>query len=329
MPTAYVTGASGFLGGHVERRLVETGWEIISLVRKPLDTPRAGVKYVLGDVTDYNALERSIPRHCDAVFHLAADTSHWHMDAERQNKANVEGTRNIALAALAADVKRFVHCSSDAAWGLQIPVLREDVPRRGMEEPINYQRSKYWAEEEVRCIMNLGLDAVMVNPTNVLGTGSVKGWSHVAVQIHQGFIKIAPPGAGAFAYADDTADAMIAAASLGQTGHNYLLGGVNATYLEFMQACARAVGQEFPDKVRSVESLFEEARENEAEALRTGVRPRMSMDYALVYAATLEVDSSKAIRELNFRVRPLDEIVGLTVDWLRANGFIDGNAKPA
>jgi dihydroflavonol-4-reductase len=322
MATAYVTGASGFLGAHVERRLVETGWDVISLVRKPLDEPREGVRYVLGDVTDYDALTGSIPKHCDAVFHLAADTTHWHAVAERQNEINVGGTRKIALASLAAEVKRFVHCSSDAAWGLQIPVLREDVPRRGMEEPINYQRSKYWAEEEVRCIMNLGLDAVMVNPTNVLGTGAVKGWSHVAVQIHQGFITIAPPGAGAFAYADDTADAMIAAASLGQTGHNYLLGGVNATYLEFMQACARAVGREFPANVRSVESLLAEAEVDEAEGNRTGVKPRLTMDYALVYAASLEVDSSKAIRELGFRVRPLDEIVGLTVDWLRDNGFL-------
>lgn len=322
MPIAFVTGSTGFLGGHVARKLDEQGWRVVRLRRTPPADHATG-EHVIGDVTDYGSIARGLPADCDAVFHIAADISHWHADSERQNKTNVEGTRNVARAALIAGVKRFVHCSSDAVWGLQTPMLREDAPRLGVLEPINYQRSKFWAEEEIRCAMDQGLDAVMVNPTNILGPGDVQGWSLFPVGIHAGHTRAAPPGAGAFVHVEDVADAMIAAFHRGRQGHNYLLGGVNASYLEFALLCAARFGRSFPAEPRDAGSILDEARALEAEAAATGKRPWLTIDTALVLCATLEVDSSKAVRELGFRIRPLAELADATIAWLHVAGLIN------
>lgn len=323
MPKAYVTGATGFLGGHVARTLREAGWDILCL-RRTAPSDASGVDaYALGDVTDYESLAASIPRNCDAVFHIAADITHWKGASEQQNRINVGGTRNVARAALAAGVGRFVHCSSDAVWGLRLPLIREDMPRLGVEEPINYQRSKFWGEEEIRCAMDLGLDAVTVNPTNVLGPGDVKGWSRVPVHIYEGHLTAAPPGSGAFAYVEDVAAATVAAYSKGRSGHNYLLGGVNATYLEFMRLCAERVGVPFAIEPEQAAAVLAHAAAIEAEADRTGEPPQgIGTDHALVFCADVVVDSGKAIRELGFRTREMAELVDLTVAWLRQEGSL-------
>lgn len=317
MPTAYLTGSTGFLGGHVKRLLIKAGWDVTCLCRKRPEEPADGARHVLGDVTDEASIISSMPDGCDAVFHLAADITHWKGASAHQNAVNVGGTRNVARAALAKHAKRFVHCSSDAAWGLQLPLIREDMPRLGCEEPINYQRSKFWGEEEIRCAMQLGLDAVIVNPANILGPGDYHGWSQVPVHMQQGLLRFAPPGSGAFAYVEDVAAAIVAAATLGRTGHNYLLGGVNTSYLTFMTLCAAGLHIPFPDVPISVEALMDIARENEAEADRQGSPPHgVGLDHGLVFAATVIIDSSKAERELDFRARPIEDIVALTLDWL-------------
>lgn len=325
MPIAYVTGATGFLGGNVVRRLSDNGWDVVVLRRTEPGENEAKLPYQLGDVTDYDRVEASIPKDCDAVFHVAADTAHWKGASKQQNLVNVIGTRNVARASIARGVKKFIHCSSDAVWGLRTPVLREDVPRLGCEEPINYQRSKFWAEEEIRCAIDQGLDAVMVNPTNIMGPGDLKGWSSVAIQIAQGKRKVAPPGSGAFVYSEDVADAMIAAVERGRIGHNYLLGGVNATYQEFMQLCAVKLGMPFADVPEDGEEMIRRAIYAEAEAEITNTRPakHLTLDYALVFCAKLAVDSSKAEKELGFRVRPLDELLDLTIKALRDVKAID------
>ncbi len=323
MPLAFVTGSTGFLGAHVARKLTEQGWRVVRLRRTP-PPAKSGEEYVIGDVTDQESIVRGLPTGCDAVFHIAADISHWSQDRIQQDKVNIDGTRHVARAALAAGTKRFVHCSSDAVWGLQTPLLREDVPRLGVYEPINYQRSKFWAEEEIRCAIDQGLDAVMVNPTNIVGAGDVQGWSLFPVGIHTGRTRAAPPGAGAFVHVEDVADAMIAAADHGRSGHNYLLGGVNASYMHFAQLCAARMSKPFPSEPRSSDSIMGEARALEAEATKTGKRPWLTIDTALVLCATLEVDSSKAVHELGFRIRTMESLADSTMAWLRKSGLVAG-----
>jgi len=200
--------------------------------------------------------------------------------------------------------------------------LREDVPRKAAVEPGNYHRSKFWAEEEIRCAINAGLDAVIINPTNILGPGDRHGWSTFAVGIDRGSLTVAPPGSGAFVHVADVVQALIVGAQRGRCGHNYLLGSVNASYAQLAQACARRLGKSFAAEPQAATALLATARQLEATSRQTGRPPSVTLDTARVLCADLQVDSGKAIAELGFRLRPLQELVDDTIDWLVKIGII-------
>ncbi|MBN2306116.1 MAG: NAD(P)H-binding protein, partial [Anaerolineae bacterium] len=130
MSTILITGATGFLGGVVVRRAAAEGAQIRALARSPekaaplRDLP--GVEIVPGDITDADRMREVMPG-CDVVIHCAAATSG---PPDLQQRANVEGTRNVAAAAGAAGVRRLVHVSSIAVYGFrrQDNVITEDMP---------------------------------------------------------------------------------------------------------------------------------------------------------------------------------------------------------
>ena len=109
--TAFLTGGTGFLGLNLMEQLVAQGWHVTALHRRSSDLAfisRFAVDLVEGDILNPGALDRAIPQGVDAVFHLAADTSVWSRHNRRQTRVNVEGTRNVARAALAANARRLV-----------------------------------------------------------------------------------------------------------------------------------------------------------------------------------------------------------------------------
>lgn len=134
MATVFLTGASGFLGAHLLRELIERGHIVKALSRRPeTDAPIAAaggtpVRAALGDVASLQAAMQG----CDAVFHAAADTSMWKRHAAQQTATNVQGTANMLAAAGAVGVKAFVHTSSTSAYSQLVEgVLTESVPQRG------------------------------------------------------------------------------------------------------------------------------------------------------------------------------------------------------
>ena len=135
--TAFVTGATGFLGLNLVDALLESNWHVVALHRKTSNVAplRArGADLVEGTLDDRPSLERAIPEHCDAAFHVAGNISLWSKNDAQQTKDNVDGTRNVASAALARKAKRFVHTSSVAVWGAQehLP-YDETCPQRGCD----------------------------------------------------------------------------------------------------------------------------------------------------------------------------------------------------
>ena len=150
---AFVTGGTGFLGLNLVEQLMAAGWQVTALHRTNSDLAeirRFPVDLVEGDLTDPASLRRVMPYGLDAVFHLAADTSVWARHDDRQTRINVEGTRNVVEAALAAGAKRFVHTSTWNVYGLEQGAIHESSPQLGATSWINYNRTKFLAEEEVR-----------------------------------------------------------------------------------------------------------------------------------------------------------------------------------
>lgn len=170
--TALVTGATGFVGGALTRRLAAEGVCVRALAR---DVQRATyirnlnqVEIVTGDITDSERMQ-AIAQGCDLVFHVAAATSG---QIALQRRVNVEGTRHVALAAAHAGVERFVHVSTLAVYGFQVPdLVTEDQPLAPKRDPYNITKAE--AEATLRQIgTQHGLPWSIIRPGMIYGPRS-------------------------------------------------------------------------------------------------------------------------------------------------------------
>jgi dihydroflavonol-4-reductase len=321
-----LTGATGFLGGHILERLLADSVQVAAIVRSQ-DAAKAlaarGVNAIVGSLEDPAAVGDALGEPTDCVFHVAADTSTWRGNEERQTRTNVGGTRNVLAAAQAAGVRRFVHTSSVSAFGQQEAILTEHSPRLGKESWINYERTKAIAEELVlEADAKAAIEAAVLNPAHILGPGDTHNWASMFLMIDQGKLPGAPPGSGAFADVREVAAAQIAAWKHPAHGEQFLLGGEHASFLELIQSIARELDRKAPAKAMSAGFIRGYARVLDAISRVTGREPPLTPQAVSFTCHHLRVDSGKAIRELGYRTTPLDVLVHDTCDWLREQGML-------
>jgi nucleoside-diphosphate-sugar epimerase len=325
--TAYVTGSNGFLGLNLCEALLAGGWRVLALHRPSSDIrylSRLGVERLEGDINDPASLARTLPREVDAVFHVAGSTNLWSRRNAEQDRINIEGTRNVVEAALAANAQRLVHTSSISAWGMCNGRIDEARPQLGGVSPVNYQRSKYAAEGEVLKGIVKGLDALIMNPAGIIGPYDTANYARLFRMVHQGTLPGVPPGSLSFCDAREVAKAHIAAAERGRTGERYLLGGADASLLEFVKLIGELAGKPVPDKAKPAWLLKSVAAAGEWVSLLTGKEPRLTRDAATMATRTLYCDCSKAVRELGFRPVPLRTMAADCYAWMKQEGRLDG-----
>ena len=243
--TAFVTGGTGFIGLNLVEHLVESGWDVTALHRPKSDLTyleKYPLRLVEGMIEDADSLERAMPDNLDAVFHVAGDTSMWSRHKHRQWRTNVEGTRNMVMKALAKRSKKFIHTSTSGVYGIAREPFDETAPKLG-KGSFSYQRSKTMAEEEVAKGIALGLDAVMLNPANVIGRYDRSSWSQFIRMAANRQLPLIPPGSACFCDIGAVVRAHVAALEKGRTGHNYLLGGPEASYREIVRIVGQLLGQ--------------------------------------------------------------------------------------
>lgn len=317
--TAFVTGATGFVGLNLVEQLRAQGWRVLAMHRadsdiRPLD--RFDVERVVADVTDKASLRDVIPRGVDCVFHVAGNTSLWARAHAEQMKVNVKGTRNLVRAALEAGAKRFVQTSSIVAYGLHGGVITEDTPTRGTSARLNYIRSKALAEREVRRGLAQGLPAVIVNPSNILGAYDTANFSRMFRLVKQRRLPAMPPGGGSFCHAREVALAHIAAADSGRVGHNYLLGGAQASYLGLVREMSRVMGVRRRVVALPPRVLGAYARVEEWVAPLFNREPDITPDAVELLSQNIYCDSRKAERELGYAPQTLAQMLKDSHDWL-------------
>lgn len=321
--TAFVTGATGFLGLNLVEQLCAGGWRVTALHRHTSNLSgisRFPVDLVEGDLLEHDSLEQAIPREVDCVFHVAADTSTWSRHAARQTRINVEGTRNVIRAALANRARCFVHTSTWNVYGLEQGELHEDLPQTAGSSWINYNRSKFLAEEEVRQSIRQGLDAVIINPSHIMGRYDEQGWARLIIAAYRRRLPGAPPGAGTFCHAEQVARAHIAAAERGQIGRNYLLGGVDADFVEVFRTIGAITGRRLPGRVLPAWLFRLAARASLALSAVTGREPEITPEGAAIACARARVVSTRSQQELGYRPSPLRAMIEDCYAWLRAEG---------
>lgn len=324
---ALVTGATGFLGTHLTRALLAASVEVRALYRSdaalaalrdlPVDARR-------GDVLDRASLDAALSGGIDWVFHVAASTASWRPQFAEQQRINVDGTRHVVEAALAAGVKRFVHTSTVAVYGFTNAVISERSPMLGRDSWHSYARTKTAAEDLVRAAIPRGLNAVIVNPTHILGPGDRHNWSRLIMLIDQQKLPGVPPGRGAFVDVRAAAQAHLRAAEVGRVGENYLLGGAETSFLDLVQRAGGLLGRPTPRRALPAMLLKLAARVQDGYSRFSGREPDVTPESVAFACQQMRCDIGKAREELGLTITPLDTLLADTIDWLRSVGLVRG-----
>lgn len=324
-----ITGASGHIGNNLARHLLTAGHEVRAVLHRDLDPPSlAGVdvERVRADVRDAESLETAF-RGADAVVHLAARISLRRTGWRAVEAVNVGGVRNVLTACRRAGVGRLVHTSSIHAYDphpLDEPV-DEDRPLGRDPRRAPYDRSKAEGERLVREAIEEGMDAVIVNPTAVIGPHDYEP-SHQGSGIllmASGRLPALVPGGFDWVDVRDVAAAIEAAAARAPAGGRYLLPGRWATMVELSEIAARWTGH--PATRRTVPMALARigAPFMNLYAGVTGRRPiYTSMSLQTLEEASDQIRGDGAARDLGHRPRPLEETLGDTLAFFVERGAL-------
>ena len=323
-----VTGATGFVGSAVARALLHAGHRVRVLVRPTSDRRNLAdlpVEIALGALEDGASLARAVAG-CRYLFHVAADYRLWVPDPAVMYRANVDGTRELMQAALAAGVERIVYTSSVATLGL-VPggSADEDTPSR-LDDMIGpYKRSKFLAEEVVRqMIAEHGLPAVIVNPSTPIGPGDVKPTptGRLILEAAKGHMPGYVDTGLNIVHVEDVAAGELLAAENGRVGERYILGGEDMPLADILRHVAHAAGKRPPRLKIPYSAAFTAAAVGMTVARFTGREPFTTLDGVRMSRKQMYFSSAKAERELGNRPRPGCEAIADAVAWYAANGYL-------
>ena len=335
MTTTLLTGGTGFIGSHLARALAARGDDLRLLIRKGSDDSLvSGFDFdrANGDITDRRAVRRALEG-VDRVFHVAGLTSMRTADHGRVFDVNLGGTKVLAEEALEAGVTRFVHTSSVAAIGPAPAGGRADERQAFTAGGLGiaYMNSKHEAEGEVLRVAAHGLDAVIVNPTFVLGPDD-RGGSSMGL-IKRFLLRRIP------AYVDgglnivdvrDVAAGQLLADAKGKAGERYILGGRNFTLQRLFADLSRICGVPAPTLKLPPQLALGGAMLTEQLGLPLG----LAVDETRSASLWWTYSSAKAKRELGFAPRPHEETLETALESKIAElgdrvGGDPGNAQAA
>jgi nucleoside-diphosphate-sugar epimerase len=323
--TAFVTGGTGFVGLNLIDELIKQGWTVTALHRPTSDLTYLGrfkVDLVVGEVTDQASLLAAIPVGTDTVFHVAGNTNMWRQGNAEQTRDNVEGTHNVVEAAIAKSVRRLVVTSSISAYGDVSGAVTEDTPSQAAHSWVNYEKTKYQAQEVARAAMARGLEVVVMQPGGIIGPWDIGTWSRMFQMVRDDKLPGVPPASLSFGHVTEVVKAHIVAAERGENGGNYLLAGTDATMLDLVSAIARLIGKPVPTKTISPVLLAIVARVGDFVSTFTKKAPSFTPEMAEGLGGTVTVSSAKAIKQLGYKTVPLEVMVKDCHDWMVAEGRI-------
>lgn len=323
-----VTGANGFVGSAVMRRLLDAGHEVRVLVRPRSDRrnlEQLPVEIAEGDLRDVASLKRAV-QGCDNLFHVAADYRLWIPDPEVMYEINVRGTEALVLAAADAGVGRIVYTSSVAVLGLNRDgtPANEETPSSLDSMVGHYKRSKFLAEQKVKqLIAQHRLPVVIVNPTTPIGPRDIKPTPTgriVLDTICDRMPAYVDTGLNVV-HVDDVARGHLLAFEKGEPGQRYILGGENLTLLRILQIIDEITGK--PRKrIRLPHQLvLPAAWLMEKISTLTGREPRATVDGVRMAKKLMFFSSEKATRELGYRYRPAQEALRDAIKWFEDNAY--------
>jgi len=327
--TTLVTGASGFVGSAIVRRLLQAGHQVRVLLRE--HSPRDNitdlpVDIVHGDLMDRPSLARAVCG-CTYLFHAAADYRLWTRNPDDMYRVNVDGTRSIMLAAAEAGVSRIVYTSSVATIGLHADSTPADESTPSVLDDMigHYKRSKFLAEAAVqKLVSEQGLPAIIVNPAGPVGPRDIKPTptGQMVLDTMRGRMPAYIDTGLNIVHVDDVAEGHLLAFEHGKTGERYILGGDNLPLKEILTRVAALAGRTPPRFRMPYYGALSLAWLSETVASITGAsQPLIAMDGVRMTRKRMYFSSDKAQRELGYAPRPAQAALEDAVTWFNQHDY--------
>ncbi len=324
----FLTGATGFVGGHVARAYAAAGAELRLLTRR---TSRLAAieglpaDVVVGDLRQVEPLRTAL-RGCDALVHVAADYRLWVRDPKEMYAANVDGTRELLRIAREEGVAKVVYTSSVATMGFKADgsIVDETTPVSLGEMIGPYKRSKFMAEQEAIAAARAGQHVMVLNPTTPIGAGDAKPTPTGRIVVD--FLNRRFP-----AYVDtglnlvdvsEVARMHVVALERGSVGERYILGGENLTLKQILDRMSAITGlpsptMKVPHAVALAFAFFDETISGKL----LGKEPRATVEEVRMSRKQMFASSAKAERDLGFRTVPIYNAMRSAVEWFLAEGY--------
>lgn len=331
-----VTGATGLVGSYLLYDLLKSDEPIRALLynQKSLERTRGifesldgdapkmleSVEWVKGDVLDVMLIAEAM-KGVKKVYHCAAIVSFEPGDHELMMKINVEGTTNVVNAALDAGVEKLCHVSSVAALGRteNSDMIDEKSQFKTNRYNSNYSLSKYLAECEVWRGTAEGLNAVIVNPSIILGYGHPdKGSTKMFTTIYNNSLFYGQ-GINGFVGVEDVTRAMITLMESEIVNERFVVCAGDFSYREVFSMIARGFGKpepKFPVPAPILELVW---RFEWLRARLTGSKPLITRETARTSKGNYRYPSTKLKQTLNFEFTPLEETINRTCQLMKSN----------
>lgn len=329
---ALVTGATGFLGHHVMRALIQRGVEVRALIRPTSDRATLAdlpVSHVFGDLLDPASLNQAC-RDVEWVIHVAADYRLWVPDPRRMSEVNVTGTENVIAAAAEAGVARIVYTSTAAtvACGHDNPGTEEAFVQPE-ECRCAYQKSKVLAEQAVWRWIHRGAPVTIVNPSTLIGPVDRRPspTGRLIVDFVSGRIPAYLDAQLNLIDVRDAAEGHWLAATRGRVGERYVLAHQNRSVGEFLKTLAEVCDRRAPRWRVPYAVAYAAGCAGELKARWLGGEPQATRGAVRMAGAPMRYNSMKAVKELGLPQMPLRSSVLDALRWFEENGYVNQKGR--
>jgi len=322
----FITGGTGFLGAHLLHHLLEKGKRIRALKRKTskfdllkrvfsfyTNAPQImlnKIEWVEGDILDVYSLDKML-EDVTGIYHAAAMVSFQPADSRILQNINIKGTANLVNAALDKKIKKLCHVSSIAAIGRadNDKPINERTIWKSSKKNSNYAISKYWAEKEVWRGIEEGLNAVIVNPSIIVGPGEINSGTGKMISAVLNGLRFHTAGINGFVDVRDVVKTMIQLMESDITGERFIVSAENLTYKDFFNLIAQYLDKPAP-RFEAKQWMSEIAwRVEYIKGLITNTKPLITKETAKTANNTYIYSNKKLIETQGFKFIPIKESV--------------------
>lgn len=322
-----VTGANGFVGSNVVRALLDAGHEVKGLIRESSNTLNLeglDVRTVKGDIRDRSEIEEAVES-MDGVFHTAALYRFWSGSYEDFYRTNVEGTKNVMLAAEAAGVDRFLLTSTASL--LAHSEDGETLPESVEQLPSDYKISKYMAEREALDFNDEAeMDVVVASPTVPVGPGDYgpTPTGRMILEFLNGGMKGFVDMDFNIVDVEDVAEGHLLAMENGQPGKRYVLGNRNTSLSEVVQFLSQVTGVPTPRfRIPYPMALTAAWVDEFFEGFLMNRRPRIPISSIRTTRVDERIDPTPWLNELDAPKTPMSKSLKKSIDWFIEHGYVN------